>query len=906
MVNDHFMCANTKRVLSSVGELPIYNVSMMVAPGTLLGPYEIQIQVGAGGMGEVYRAKDTRLDRTVAIKILPQHLSNNATLKQRFDREARTISSLSHPHICSLYDIGHQDGIDYLVMEFVEGESLAQRLNKGPLNTELTLRYAIQIVEALDKAHKQGVIHRDLKPANIMVTKSGIKLLDFGLAKLEQHFNAQQVLSGVSALQTEQKDLTAEGTILGTVQYMSPEQLEGRDADARTDIFAFGAVLYEMATGKKAFNGKSQASLIAAILSSEPTPISTIQPMIPASLERVVQTCLAKDPDDRWQTAHDVMLELKWIAGGSQAAAVPPATRKRRHLREWMGWALAGLFLAAFAGLFLLRYWNGEQPEDLRVSIVSPEVGQTRFSLLSPDGRTLLLNSVDSGGRYHLWIRPLKSDSATRLAETENSCCPFWSPDSRSIGFFSNGKLKRMNLPNGRPEVICDAPQGEGASWGINGTILFTHQNSLFSVPASGGVAKRVTQLEPGQEGHRWPWFLPDGNHFLFLDDSNRTETHRLKIGSLDSSETHELLSPFISNVSYAKEHVFFVRGGTLMAQRLDQKTLRLTGSAIPIAEQLFGSGANHLYSFSVTEGGRISYQQINPNSQLTWFDRAGLQLENAGGPGRYASMDLSPDAKQVAIEILDADARDGEIWLLQSSRNTISRYTYDPHSDMAPQWSSDGTKIAFGSNRKGGGVDLYVKTAATTPEKLLFSPPMPAEAWPCGWAPDGSYLIYALIQNSNSDLWYWPISGDQKPHALFETPFFEYQAQVSPDGRWLAYVSNETGREEVYVQPMPPTGVKWQISNGGGWEPRWRGDGKEIFLIAADERLMAVEVRAEETFEAGILKPLFKLHERFMGPQRFNYDVSQDGQRFLINTLLDTTQTRPVHLIFNWKAENK
>ena len=875
-----------------------YNFYMSVAPGTRLGPYEIQEMVGAGGMGEVYRAKDTRLDRTVAIKVLPQHLSSNASLKQRFDREARTISSLSHPNICSLYDIGHQDGLDYLVMEFVEGETLAQRLSKGPLNIELTLRYAIQIVEALDKAHKQGIVHRDLKPGNIMVTRSGIKLLDFGLAKLQQPVS-QTLLSGVSALPTEHRELTAEGTILGTIQYMAPEQLEGREADARTDIFAFGAVLYEMATGKKAFTGKSQASLIAAILSSDPQPMSTLQPLTPPALERVAQACLAKDPDDRWQTAHDVMLELKWIGSASQAStAVAPS--RRSNLREWIGWVLAVLSVVALA-YFLLQYSKKNEQESLRVSVVAPEVAQLRYAALSPDGLTLLIYATDQAGKNQLWIRPLNQTKATLLANAENPGYPFWSPDSRSIGFFSDGKLKRMKLPDGSPEVICDAPQPEGATWNQDDVILFSHELSLFRVPASGGAPQRVTQVEPGQEAHRWPWFLPDGKHFLFMDDANRTESHRLRIGSLDSSETHELLSSFISNMTYAKGHVFFVRAGNLMAQRLDEKTWRLTGSPIPVANQIYGAGPNHLYSFSTTEKGIVSYIHLNPDSQLVWFDRAGLKLETVGEQGIYASIDLSPDGKRVAVEILDADMRNGEVWLLEFARNMASRYTYDPLADMVPQWSPKDQTIAFASNRKGGGVDLFIKTG-TGPDKLLLSPKIPYEAWPSDWAPDGSYLIYVYNQDRNSDLWCWPFSGNQKPYPLFETQFNEWQAQLSPDGRWLAYISDETGRFEVYVQPMPPTGMKWQISNGGGMEPRWRADGKELFLIAADERLMAVDIRADQSFEAGIPKPLFLFHERFMGPHRFNYDVSKDGQKFLINALMDSTENRPVHLIFNWK----
>ena len=872
---------------------------MSLGTGTRLGPYELISVIGAGGMGEVYRARDTRLDRTVAVKILPEHLSANADLKQRFEREARTISSLSHPNICSLYDIGHQDGIDFLVMEFLEGETLAERLSKGALPMDQVLRYGMQIADALDKAHKQGIVHRDLKPGNIMITKSGIKLLDFGLAKLQAP--VQEVISEVSSLPTRQRDLTAEGTIIGTLQYMSPEQLEGREADARTDLFALGLILYEIATGRKAFTGKSQASLIAAILSSEPKPISAIQPLSPPAFDRLVKNCLAKDPEDRWQTAHDVMLELRWIAeGGSQAGIPSPVTSHRRH-REWLAWLLAGLFFIALAGVTFLYFSKPkEETNPLRVSVLSPEVGNLWHSSISPDGLTLAIVAFDPSARTHLWIRSLANNTATQLPETEGAAWPFWSPDGSYIGFFADDSLKKIQIPNGRPEVICDAEQNAGGTWGKNGTILFTNKDVIYRVNSSGGVPQPVTKLDANHEGHRWPVFLPDGDHFLYLDDSGKTEFHFLQLASLNSGKTQKILSPFFSDVAHARGYIFFVRSGTLMAQRLDPKKFQLTGSPVAVTDQIREVFANHRFDFSVSENGTIAYRQQNPSSQLIWFDRSGLKMESVGEQGRYASLDLSPDNSKVAVEVLDSEGRNGEIWVVQFSRGISTRFTFDPGADLSPIWSPDGTKIVFGSNRKGRFLDLFQKTTNQATDELLKG--VNADAFPVSWTPDGKFVIYASNdQRTKADLWLLPISGNQKPIPLIRSEFNEDRADVSADGNWIAYSSDESGRSEIYVQTMPPSGARYQISNDGGSEPQWRQDGKEIFFISPDKQLMAAQILRKDPFETSIPKALFVIQERFIGPERGTYAVSNDGNRFLINTVSENSMSNAVHLITNW-----
>jgi len=886
---------------------------MTLPAGTRLGPYELVAPVGAGGMGEVYRAKDTRLERTVAVKVLPAQLSASAESRQRFEREAKTISQLSHPHICALYDVGNQDGVEFLVMEYLEGETLSERLLKGALSFEQVLRYGIEIADALDKAHRQGIVHRDLKPGNVMITKSGVKLLDFGLAKAVAPVTPQQMTSFPT-----QQALTQEGTILGTFQYMAPEQLEGKEADARTDIFAFGALLYEMATGRKAFSGKTQASLIAAIIERVPPPVSTISPMTPPAFDRVVKTCLEKDPEDRWQTAHDVMLELKWIAEGGSAAGLPAPVVARRRSRERLAWIVAGILAASTVALAVLELTRPRSASPVvRSTVLPPE--NTSFSFIgggagpvaiSPDGRQLAFVASESGARKQLWVRPLESLVAKPLPATADATYPFWSPDSRFLGFFADGKLKRIEVAGGPALSICDAPDARGGSWSREGTILFepSFRDPIHRVSANGGKSVPATKLDVSRNEttHRWPFFLPDGRHFLFFSGSHtagaESELDAIFVGSLDG-EKPKLLVNARSNAAYAAGYLLFVRQKTLLAQAFDPKSLKLKGEAFPIAENVQDDPGFFSAVFSVSDQGTLAYQAASDSpglSELTWVDRTGKKLEVLGDPADYFEPRISPDGRRVAVAVEDP----GDIWIYDLARRVRTRLTFAESDDFAPTWSPDGARVAFSSQRTGSG-DIYAKAASGTgADELLASSKI--FKVPNSWSPDGRYLAYIAFQGapgSKADLWLLSLP-DGKASPLLQTQFDELQAVFSPDGRWLAYASNESGRFEIYVQPFPGPGGKWQISTSGGVQPRWARGGKELFFLAPEGKIMSVEVRAHTVFEAGAPKALFAtVLKNAPGPP---YDVSSDGQRILLNRPIGGESLPPITLVQNWTAAVK
>ncbi len=888
---------------------------MALSAGTRLGPYEILAPLGAGGMGEVYRAQDSRLGRVVAIKVLPSRVSDSALLRQRFEREARALSSLSHPHICTLYDIGHENDVDFLVMEYLEGETLAARLEKGPLPTQEVLRHAVEIADALDKAHRQGVVHRDLKPGNIMLTKSGAKLLDFGLAK-----PAVKSDSALTAMATQSQPLTAEGTIVGTFQYMAPEQLLGKEADARSDIFAFAAVLYEMATGKKAFEGKTQASIIAAVLERDPTPITRLQPMAPPGLERLVKMSLAKDPDERWQTAHDVLLELHWIAeAGSQAGVPAPVTarRKSKERLTWAVWALLLLLTLLATAAYLRVVFKPERA--IRSFVLPPEKSTFVFSgvyagpvVISPDGHRLAYLARSSDGRSALWVRPLDAISAQPLAGTEEASDPFWSPDSRFIGFFAGGKLKKIDASGGPPQTLCDASSGRGGSWNRDGVIIFSPAVSdpIYRVSAAGGLAVPVTKLviSRNENSHRWPYFLPDGKHFLFFMRCGSVEDNGTYVGSLEGEE-HKLVLRGDSNAIYAPPgYLLFVRDKTLMAQPFNARRLQLTGDPVPIAEHVAETAGIHRSVFAASEDGVLVYQAGAGASgwQLIWFDRTGKQLGAVGQQAIYIAPRLSPDGQRIAVAMVDPQSGNFDIWVDEFSRGVNTRLTFAPSIESVPVWSPDGSHIAYASNRKGV-FHIYQKAAnGTGGEETVLE--TDADEVPVSWSSDGRYLAYVRRAGEGKrrgSVWILPLFGDRKPFPFLQSDFDQTAPQFAPEGKWLAYTSNESGRNEVYVVPFPKGGGKWQVSTSGGSQPSWRRDGKELFYVASDDKLMAVDVKAKgPTLEISNLRQLFQTRMVSMRVLANSYDVSADGKRFLIVAESEQRSSEPITLVVNWNAE--
>jgi len=909
---------------------------MALSPGTRLGPYEVQSAIGAGGMGEVYKARDTRLDRTVAIKILPEALAADPQFRDRFDREARTISQFTHPNICTLYDVGEHAGTSFLVMELLDGETLENRCARATargsgLPLDEALRIAIQMADALAVAHRQGIVHRDLKPGNIFLARNSgasappiAKLLDFGLARTAP---ALTVNRASMLPTTPPQAITAQGTILGTFQYMAPEQVEGGETDARTDIFAFGSVLYEMITGKKAFEGKTQTNVVAAILERDPPSLTTGQPRVPALVDSIVRKCLAKNPDVRWQSASDLGSALRWAAeganatvSGAMAVAGTPRTGTRRVANAAVaaagilgavaiGVAVGGRYMSTVATPGALSRFEVQPPAN--VTLTPAPIASAAQLALSPDGRRLAFIATRRRAASQLWIRPLDDAQAQPLPGTEGASYPFWSPDGRFIAFFAGGKLKKIDTTGGVPQVLSDASIGRGGTWNPDGIIVFAGRgNSPISrISASGGIVTAATTFDPDRAviGQSWPQFLPDGRHFLFFQRSSKPEYRGIFVSALDSSSSTRILESDLMAV-YASGHLLFVRDGTLFAQAFDDRTLQTNGDPIRIGDHVgYWTAGMGYAAVTVSPSGVLAHgPSVRLTTSLRWHDRSGASTGPATAPAQYTTPRLSPDQTSVVVAMTDGATAQPDLWVLGLARGTTSRLTSDPATDWFPVWSADGSSLLFGSNRMGV-TAVFQKTIGGGPEEPAAESVISGvgATSPSDVSRDGGLLLHTQLTTRGYDLGVLTLAGERKVSPFLATPFNEVQARFSPNTRWVAYASDESGTFEVYVRPFPAASGQTQISIAGGTQPEWRRDGKELFYISADSKLTVVPVTTDTaTFSAGTPRGLFDVEVPEPNPPfTTDYAVTADGQRFLVNTVIDQPTHPALTVILNWTS---
>ena len=899
---------------------------MSLKEGTKLGRYEIRSLIGAGGMGEVYRANDPKIGREVALKVLPADFASNEERLERLEREAQAAGSLSHPNILGIYDVDSQDGTYFVVSELLVGEELRDRLSEGPIPLRKTIDYAQQIVSGLSAAHERGIVHRDLKPENIFVTKEDrVKILDFGLAKLRE---APTNLHGSE--DATKKALTDPGVVMGTVGYMSPEQVRGQAADARSDIFSFGVILYEMLTGRRAFGGDSVVETMHSILKDDVPDLDDSGVRIPPSLEKVMRRCLEKKPEHRFHSAHDLGFALDAVASPTSSSGSGFTTAARAISDEaaprgsdWLGhaaWLAAGLLLVSTIVLAALYFQRGTPPsQTMRFAISPPEKNSfTEAFALSPNGASIVYVVRGSSGDTSLSVRSLTSVDARKLAGTEGASFPFWSPDGRSIGFFSGGKLRKIEAAGGPAQTLADASgDPRGGTWTPDGTIIFSPGtlSPLRRVPVSGGAVSDLTTLdaEIGQTSHRWPSMLPDGKHFLYFGRGGPLEKQGIYAASIDSPAP-KFIVPTTVMGSYTESngvgHLLFVTEGTLMAQVFDPSKLELSGEATPLVQDLLAfpgeMGPTAYSAFSAAAGHLIYRTGDQQTTSLVWHDRSGKLLETIGDPGGYHEPSLSKDDTKILFGRNEGPNQD--IYIHDLTRGNTTRLTFDAAADTTAVFSPDETFVVFYSNRNGNSTFYRKSSNGAGNEEAILQEDV--GGFPDSMSPDGKYLLYEKNAGARNkvDIWVFPMTGDERPYPYIGTEFEEAHAQFSPDGRWVSYTSAESGRAEVYVQSFPLGGGKWQISTAGGDQAMWRSDGKELFYISPDRTLMAVTITGGATLDVSRPSALFQTLVPLTGitDDRSNYVPSRNGERFLINALADTTTEQPLILVLNWAGELK
>jgi len=869
-----------------------------------LAHYEVVEKIGAGGMGEVYRAHDTKLARDVALKLLPAEVASDTERLARFDREAKLLASLNHPHIASIYGIEQSNSQRFLVLELVEGEDLSERIARGAVPLEETLSICRQIAEALEAAHEQGVIHRDLKPANVKLTADGnVKVLDFGLAKALEVEEASPNLSHSPTLTT---GATVQGMILGTAGYMSPEQARGKTADKRSDIWAFGCVLYEMLTGRQTFAGDTVSDTLASVLARDPD-LDVLPSNLPGPIARLLRRCLEKDDKRRLRDIGEARITIEGVLSGEikDTVAEPTMAAAPARTRPWV-WAITGLVaVCAVAGWFMFFRAASQSPPVYRVLVPPPQQGNFEFApghpgppRISPDG-TRIVYAARQTGLLQLWVQSLDEPEPRPLSGTDNAGYPFWSPDGRTIGFFANGKLKRVDAVGGPPLTVSDAVNGKGGSWNEAGDIIFApaHNTGIHRVKATGGESVAITKLDVagGENSHRHPRFLPDGEHYLyFVRTTGGDNPTMVWVASLDGSENHRLV-PAESFAAYSSDHLFYLREQVLLGQTFDAGTRELTGDPFPVVEGVYYIQGAAAGVFDVADNGVMVYH-LGGQSQdeIVWLDRSGNILERIGDLGTYSGFSLSPDNKYIACEVYDARSNSDDLWVIDVETGVRTRFTYDPENDWSPVWSPDSRRIMFDS-RSGGQHDLYEKSiVGSEPERLILETDQ--DKYVADWSGDGKHIAYVVQDSTGAgDIWILSLSGDREPFKFNATPAGEQTPKFSPDSKWLAYRSDETGTFHIYVSPFPGGGRKWQVSSEGGFYARWRSDGKEIYYASTLGQIIAVDVdQRNSTFIIGAEEALF-------ASASGDIDPSPDGQRFVTVRSVDDQTADPMALVINW-----